>query len=56
MTSSYRKLEGDEVRFVRFQLGAWTDPIRCDLVSLPLPNVEVNLIEAWLGENGEDDT
>jgi hypothetical protein len=47
MTNSYRKLEGDEVRFVSIQPGAWADPIRCDLVYLPLPNPEVNLVEAW---------
>jgi hypothetical protein len=47
MTNSYRKLEGDEVRFVRIQPGAWADPIRCDLVYLPLPNPEVDLVEAW---------
>jgi len=47
MENIYRPLEGDEVRFVRIQPGAWTDPIQCDLVYLPLPNTEVDLVEAW---------
>jgi len=47
MESVYRPLEGDEVRFVRIQPGAWTDPIQCDLLYLPLPNTEVDLVEAW---------
>jgi len=47
MADIYRKLEGDEVRFVRIQPGAWTDPIQCELVYLPLPNTEVDVVEAW---------
>jgi len=47
MESVYRPLVGNEVRFVRIQPGAWTDPIRCDLVYLPLPNAEVDVVEAW---------
>ena len=47
MESVYRPLVGEEVRFVRIQPGAWTDPIRCGLVYLPLPNAEVDVVEAW---------
>jgi len=47
MANIYRPLEGDEVRFVRIQPGAWTDPIQCELVYLPLPNTEVDVVEAW---------
>ena len=47
MANIYRKLEGNEVRFVRIRPGAWTDPIRCDLVYLTLPSAESDLVEAW---------
>jgi len=47
MESAYRPLVGNEVRFVRIQPGAWTDPIRCDLVCLPLPDAETDVVEAW---------
>lgn len=47
MESVYRPLVGDQIRFVKIQPGAWTDPIRCDLVYLPLPNAETDVVEAW---------
>ncbi|KAH6857412.1 heterokaryon incompatibility protein-domain-containing protein [Alternaria rosae] len=47
MESVYRLLVGDQIRFVKIQPGAWTDPVRCDLVYLPLPNAETDVVEAW---------
>ncbi|KAG9187215.1 hypothetical protein G6011_05086 [Alternaria panax] len=50
MISIYRPLVGDEVRFIRIQPGAWTDPIRCDLVYQSLPNTRVDPVDAWLSD------